>query len=616
MSTYRQIRRQTRRARKAGLQPIVLIDTQFPVPLAMVIGRLAWRYRSEIAPAIMAGAVLGAAWWLHTAHPRWWPGLLAIAYLAALSVGLLGPRLGLDRLAERVYAGAVTFATGSWLAFAVLLGPFRPPLPQILAVGALAFAIPWWAHRRRRARARVQRAIAAWPDIAKAIGLPGSRIQSAGVDLWGWRARVKLARGQTIADLTARMPAVESALGTYRGAVRVQPTGDGKANRCELRVLDTDPHADAIAWPGPSARSIRQPVDLGPFEDAEQCKVSFLRRHALFAGTTGSGKSGGLNVLMGTLTACEDVVIWAIDLKQGMELQPWGGCIDRLATTPQQAAALLADAVGILHARAAHLAATGRRVWEPSPDTPALIIVIDEYAELADEAPGAMDDTDSIARLGRAVAVTLVAATQRPTQKAMGQGAVRSQMDTRICFRVRERKDVDLVLGQGMLTTGWHAHALNAPGKFLVSAPEHTTPKRARAYLVTDDDVTRVVAHYGPRRPQLDQISRAAPDHARPGSDLGHGQDGEDAVGPVPWYRTARPAPEPEEVNPYEAALLAALGAAPEGGSDLADLMRITGMGRSTIYRYLGQLADEGRAAQTGWGRWRAATPGDGDDDE
>ena len=127
---------------------------------------------------------------------------------------------------------------------------------------------------------------------------------------------------------------------------------------------------------------------------------------------------------------------------------------------------------------------------------PALMIIIDEYAELADEAPHAMSDTDSIARLGRAVAVTLVAATQRPTQKAMGQGAVRSQMDTRICFRVRERKDVDLVLGQGMLAAGWHAHTLNAPGKFLVSAPEYTTPRRARAYLVTDDDVARTAAHF------------------------------------------------------------------------------------------------------------------------
>jgi S-DNA-T family DNA segregation ATPase FtsK/SpoIIIE len=370
----------------------------------------------------------------------------------------------------------------------------------------------------------VQRAIAAWPDISKAISLPGSKIQSATVDLWGWRARVRLARGQTIADVTARIPAIESALGTYRGAVRVYPTSDGKANRCELRVLGSDLHAESIAWPGPSARSITQPVDLGPFEDAEPCRVSFLRRRALFAGTTGSGKSGGLNVLMATLAACDDVVIWAIDLKKGMELLPWAPCIDRLATTPEEAAALLADAVAILQGRAEHLAATGHRVWEPTPEMPALVIIVDEYAELADEAPDAMTDTDSIARLGRALAVTLVAATQRPTQKAMGQGAVRSQMDTRICFSVRERKDVDLVLGQGMLSVGRHAHALNAPGKFLVSAPEHTTPKRARAFLVTDDDVARMVAHYAPHRPPLDDVSR------------GSLNLGPVVAGPVPWY--------------------------------------------------------------------------------
>ena len=145
---------------------------------------------------------------------------------------------------------------------------------------------------------------------------------------------------------------------------------------------------------------------------------------------------------------------------------------------------------------------------------PALVIIIDEYAELADEAPDAMRDTDSIARLGRAVAVTLIAATQRPTQKAMGQGAVRSQMDLRICFRVRERKDVDLVLGQGMLRAGWDAQTLNAPGKFLVSAPDHDTPKRARAYLLTDQVVTGAAAHYAGNRPQLDEESRRALDYA------------------------------------------------------------------------------------------------------
>jgi S-DNA-T family DNA segregation ATPase FtsK/SpoIIIE len=611
MSGYRQIRRQSRRARRAGLQPIVLIDTQFPTPAALIAARLAWRYRSEIAPATTAGAVLAVGLWMHAAHPHAWWCPLAASDLASAALVMFGARLGLDRLAERVYAAAVVLAAGAWLAVAAILGPLAPRLPQALGIGALALAVPWWAHRRRRARVRVQRALAAWPDISKAIGLPGSKFQSARVDLWGWRARIRLARGQTIADMTARIPAIESALGTYRGAVRVYPTGDGKANRCELRVLDTDPHAQPISWPGPSTRSIAQPVDLGPFEDAEQCRVSFLRRHALFAGTTGSGKSGGLNVLMGALAACGDVVIWAVDLKQGMELQPWAPCIDRLATTPQQAAALLTDAVAIQQARAAHLAATGRRVWEPCPDMPALVIVVDEYAELADEAPEAMSDTDSIARLGRAVAVTLVAATQRPTQKAMGQGAVRSQMDTRICFRVRERKDVDLVLGQGMLTAGWHAHALNAPGKFLVSAPEHTTPKRARAYLVTDDDVARTVTRYAPYRPQLDDVSRAV-------LDLGH------AAEPVPRYLVNRQSdaskpvgnPEGKDITSLDDVLWVALCSAPEDGADIAELMRETGMGRSTLYRYLAQLAEESRATQVSWGRWRASRPGDEAHDE
>ena len=141
---------------------------------------------------------------------------------------------------------------------------------------------------------------------------------------------------------------------------------------------------------------------------------------------------------------------------------------------------------------------------------PALVIIIDEYAELADDAPDAMSDTDTIARLGRAPAVTLIAATQRPTQKVMGQGAVRSQMNIRISFRVEEQRDVDLILGQGKLKAGWHAHKLNAPGKFLISAPEHDTPRRARAYLVTDDDVTATVARYAATRPRLDSISRRA----------------------------------------------------------------------------------------------------------
>ena len=231
---------------------------------------------------------------------------------------------------------------------------------------------------------------------------------------------------------------------------------------------------------------------------------------------------------------------------------------------------------------------------------------------MADEAPTAVSSADSVARLGRAVAVTLVAATQRPTQKAMGQGAVRSQMDTRICFRVRERKDVDLILGQGMLSAGWHAHTLNAPGKFLVSAPEHGTPRRARAYLLTDDDVARVVAHYANHRPQLDDVSRGA---------LSLGPAAGAAIAElVPWYLVNAPqgdedelagTPDDYETTTPEGALWLALRAAPEEGADIAELMRLSGMTRPTLYRHLAAQAREGRATQVSRGRWRATTTED-----
>ena len=64
---------------------------------------------------------------------------------------------------------------------------------------------------------------------------------------------------------------------------------------------------------------------------------------------------------------CRNVVIWGIDLKKGMELGPWQSCIYRLATTPEEAITLLRNAVAVLEARAALLAATGKRTWEISP---------------------------------------------------------------------------------------------------------------------------------------------------------------------------------------------------------------------------------------------------------
>jgi FtsK/SpoIIIE family len=598
MTRARQMRRQARKIRRSGVQPMMVIssDDQLPETAAVLIFRWAWRYRSELGPVYVAAVTMLTAGVLHALYPGWWAAVLTAAALGGLVLVACGRKLGMASLAECWYAAIVTLAAGGWLAAATVAGPLHAPLSQILGTSGLVLAVPWWAHGRRRARVRVERKLEAWPEVAQAVGLTGSQVMSAVVDMWGWRARLRLARGQTIDDVRAKLPAIESGLGVFRGAARVYPTPDDLANRFELRVLDSDPHADAITWPGPSVTSITEPIDLGPFEDATPARVLFLRRHGLFGGVSGSGKSGGLNVLMGNLTACADVVIWAIDLKRGMELGPWAPCIARLATTPAEARTLLADAVAVLEARAARLAATGQRVWEPTPDMPALIIVVDEYAELADDAPDATKDADSVARRGRAVAVTLIAATQRPTQKAMGQGALRSQMDVRISFRVRERKDVELILGQGMLAAGWLAHTLNAPGKFLISAPEHDTPRRARAYLLTDQAVTATAERHARRRPQLDEISRQAV------------IDRQTAESQRPGHEPAGRQPSEADDDGPQAILWAALSLAPEDGSSVPDLMTATGMSRATLYRHLGEHTRTGRALQVSRGRWRACT--------
>ncbi|WP_329248226.1 hypothetical protein OG417_00875 [Actinoallomurus sp. NBC_01490] len=321
---------------------------------------------------------------------------------------------------------------------------------------------------------------------------------SAVVDAWGWTARIALRRGHTVADALGRLAAIESALGTRPGAIEADRN---RADHFLMRVLHTDPHSRPVPWKAPEVRSITQPIPLGVFEDATTATVLLLRRNAFVGGVVGSGKSGVLNVIIAALVACEDMVVWGIDLKGGYApgrhlWAAWRPRRNRPSTSSRKPSPNWT-------AEPPSPATPAARVWEPTKSRPALVIVIDEYAELPDAATAY---TDSIARRGRAVAVNLLAATQRPTQKAMGHGAARSQMDVRISLRVRERRDVDLILGQGMYNAGWHAHTLDAPGKFLISAPEHPTPKRARAYLIEDGDVTTTARRHAAQRPVLTRV--------------------------------------------------------------------------------------------------------------
>jgi hypothetical protein len=220
VTRYRQMRRQARQARRAGMQPMMVIGSGEPLPefAAVVIARWAWRYRSELAPLGVAVLVAALGAYAHAALSPWWPLILAAASVAAWALAAFGARLGLTARLERLYLAVTVLACGTWDALAAALGPLTPPLPQALGLGAVVLGVPWWASRRRRAKVRVERTIAMSPWIADAAGLAGSQITSATVDLWGWRARLRLARGQTITDVMAKAPAIESGLGTHRNA--------------------------------------------------------------------------------------------------------------------------------------------------------------------------------------------------------------------------------------------------------------------------------------------------------------------------------------------------------------------------------------------------------------
>jgi DNA segregation ATPase FtsK/SpoIIIE, S-DNA-T family len=605
----RHMRRMRRQMRKDG-NPYGMFIVSPAEPwgylIASAIARWAFRHRSAFAPFNLALVVFTGSAVAHWQHRGWWVPMTIATSVAAILLGFPHSVLrrtraghvivrilarawamcGIDRAAERAYAAAIISTAGGWLSAATAKGPVTAPLPWVLLIATVILGIPWWIHRRRRARVRVERKISGWPELSGQAGLAGSRIGSVVVDTWGWTARVILRKGETPQHAIAKIPEIESVLGVRPGSVHLTPD-DTRADAFVMRVTENDPHAEAVPWPGAKSATITVPVEIGVTEDGRPVSVLLLRRHALIAGATGAGKSGILNVIIAALAACRDVVLWGVDLKGGMELQPWESCFDRLAVTPEEACELLRDAVRWLNQRAREKAAQGKRVLDPAPYDPALVIVIDEYAELPEEA---RDCADSIGRRGRAVAVNLIAATQKPTQATMGKdSAVRSQMDVRISLRVRERRDVDLIIGQGALAVGWHAHQFTKPGEFLLSDPEHQAPERSRAYLLTDDRITRHAAACAPMRPALPaggpQMPRTTPEpRESDGTGQAHGDDQDRA----------------------EAALWAALNEAGPRGVTVAELMTACGMGRSWFYYRLGELADAGRVVQVARGAWRA----------
>jgi S-DNA-T family DNA segregation ATPase FtsK/SpoIIIE len=471
-----------------------------------------------------------------------------------------------------------------------------------------------WAPPDPPTTARAEVLVGGWAQTAQAAGLAGTTLSHATTNPFGWTATLLLRPGQTIADALRQREALESALDLRPRSVRLEED-PSRARQVLVRVVERDPHASPIPWAGPQASSIHRPLQPGVWESGDPVGVSLAHQHTLIVGATGSGKSMLLNILVGELVAAGDVVCWGVDFKGGAELGPWRACLGRVATTPGDTEHLLLAAVAVLDARMGELGRLGRRELAPSPATPALVVVIDEHAELVARCGRpALEAIDSIAKRGRAASVTLVLANQRATMDLLGSEILRANLRVRFCLGVEDPGEVSLALGLGG-KKDWPPELLDAPGKFYLRARSQglNSPRPARGYLATTAQVNQLAAHYTHTSARLDPVSAQAAArhpaaHARPGGDQppppAGGHPDPAPAGPGGW-----PPPEVGGGDPEVARLLAVLANAGPAGLTVIDLLVATGRQKTWVYDRLADLQQAALVERAGQGRYRLCRP-------
>lgn len=576
--------------------------------------RAAWQHRRPLAPVYAAsGAAVGAGL-LHHGDPAVWP-LLAAPTAAGAALLAAGPALP-DSLLERApwlraprlvraWHAAVAAGLGGWAAWTTWQGLSADGL-LALAAGTGLLGLPWWLGRPGRAPARETGLAARWAAAmgSEHVKLRAARLDEIQRDEHGYTARVLLPPGVTLERLLAERRELESAMGARRGWLRFEPyERTRRADHASLRLLTSDPLAETRPWPGPPEHgTVRDRLPLAIYETGETLEMVVTERHWLIAGESGGGKSGIVNVVLGWLAGCEDVVVWGIDPQAGKELAPWRSVLGRLAADIPQAEDLLAALVRVMETRLRLMAARGLRSWPVSRERPAIVLIVDELAEVADQSDQAIADLDRLARRARAAGIWLVLATQRPTQEALGSApGLRPNTKNRVCARLAEGRDTDMILGSSSRASGYLPDQLDAPGKLVVRSPEHTRPTPARAYWATDAQIQRTAQQLADRRPRLDPESQAAADggdgpRPSPSGPPGPGDSG--GQPPVP------PTPLPRRRRAADRLRQALTDAGPEGAAR-ADLLDLTGLSTSRLHELLGELG----AARTGRGRWHLPAP-------
>jgi S-DNA-T family DNA segregation ATPase FtsK/SpoIIIE len=222
--------------------------------------------------------------------------------------------------------------------------------------------------------------------------------------------------------------------------------------------------------------------------------------HLLIAGSTGSGKSVCINVIITSILYRHhprDVRLLFIDPKM-LELSMYQGIphLDRaVVTQPRGAERLLADAVREMEERYKTLAgASVRNIADYNKQVsaekrlPYLIIVVDELADLMMSQSAARIEMliTRLAQMARAVGMHLILATQRPSVDVI-TGLIKANFSSRIAFQVATKVDSRTVLdGNG-------AEKLIGRGDMLFLAPGQPEPIRVHGAYISSEESAAIV---------------------------------------------------------------------------------------------------------------------------
>lgn len=254
--------------------------------------------------------------------------------------------------------------------------------------------------------------------------------------------------------------------------------------------------------------------------------------HLLVAGTTGSGKSVGINTMICSIlykSSPDEVKFIMIDPKM-VELSIYDGIPHLLApvvTDTRLASSVLKNVVTEMTRRYSLLAEKKVRNIdgyndiiagdETAEKMPYLVVVVDEFADLM--MVSGKDVEISIARIAqmaRAVGIHLIVATQRPTTNVI-TGLIKANMPARLAFKVSQKNDSRVILDQN------GADTLLGMGDSLFIPPGTSEPLRIHGAFVSDDEVRNIVEYlqssYGAPEYNMDILKEVKEDGASGGDD-------------------------------------------------------------------------------------------------